>query len=228
MKIAAASILALLVVLASVLLYKNGSQPTTTQQKAASATTSQLLLVNKQNPLQPRNYVPNHMVVPTVTFRGNSTDQEQLVVRVVQEPLQQMIAAANEQGVAINVQSAFRSFALQTKLYNSYVSTQGRAYAETYSAKPGYSEHQTGLAVDLGGSSNPACNLQNCFADTLEGKWLAGNAYKYGFVLRYPRGSEKITGYSYEPWHYRYVGIRDAEVMHKNGIKTLEEYLKPL
>ena len=99
----------------------------------------------------------------------------------------------------------------------------GQAGADLTSARPGHSEHQTGLAVDI--SAVPAtCALDQCFADTVQGKWLAKNAYKWGFVLRYPNKMTSITGYEFEPWHYRYVGVELATEMHTTGIKTLEQF----
>jgi len=124
----------------------------------------------------------------------------------------------------LNLQSGYRSYAFQSDLYNGYVRTQGLATADRQSARPGYSEHQTGLAADLGGTSAPGCNVAQCFANTIEGRWLADHAYEYGFIIRYPADKESITGYEYEPWHVRYVGVALAAEMHRRGIETLEEF----
>ncbi|HSW74562.1 MAG TPA: M15 family metallopeptidase, partial [Candidatus Saccharimonadales bacterium] len=105
-----------------------------------------------------------------------------------------------------------------------YVAAQGKSVADSQSARPGYSEHQTGLAADLGGTSDPSCNVADCFADTVEGKWLAANAYKYGFLIRYPADKVNVTGYIYEPWHIRYIGASLSTEMHKSHIETLEEF----
>lgn len=126
-------------------------------------------------------------------------------------------AAANE-GLNIYISSGFRSFQYQTTIYNNYVNRDGKTAADTYSARPGHSEHQTGLAFDLN-------TISSEFANTKEGKWLNSNAYKYGFILRYPEGKTNETGYIYEPWHFRYVGNGLAEKLYNNGNwRTLEEY----
>lgn len=117
--------------------------------------------------------------------------------------------------------SAYRSAATQTDLFNSYVASAGYDEANMYSAHPGHSEHQTGLAVDISTTSQQ-CYLDECFIGTSDGQWLADNAYKFGFTLRYPKGKEAITGYNFEPWHYRYVGVALATALHQSGL-TLEE-----
>lgn len=181
------------------------------------------VIVNKLRPLSPVTYTPK-LVVPNIPLRGNITSDEKHVNVVMAPALEKMVAAASSQGITINLQSGYRSYQFQSNLYNSYVARDGKADADTYSARPGHSEHQTGLAADLGGVTNPACNVDQCFANTVEGKWLAANAYKYGFVLRYVKGGENITGYEYEPWHFRYVGQSLSTEMHKQGITTLEQF----
>src|SRR5690606_25707577 len=118
----------------------------------------------------------------------------------------------------------YRSYSYQSNLYNRYVRSHGKTEADRFSARPGHSEHQTGLAFDFGGK-NQAHWLEKSFEGTKEGKWLLANAHKYGFILRYPKGKEKITGYIYEPWHYRYVGSKKASEI-KNSKLTMEEYFK--
>ena len=118
--------------------------------------------------------------------------------------------------------SAYRSYKTQKALFDYYVKRDGYAKARTYSAIPGTSEHQTGLAIDVSGS-NGKCAAASCFANTKEASWLKKNCGKYGFIIRYPKGKEKITGYKYEPWHLRYVGNISTPIQ-TNGI-TLEEYL---
>lgn len=134
-----------------------------------------------------------------------------------------MVAAAKSQGVTLSILSAYRSYSYQSTLYNNYVKRDGKAAADRYSARPGHSEHQTGLAFDFGGTTTKH-NFESSYADTKEGKWLAANAQKYGFILRYPKGKEHITGYMFEPWHFRYVGSGEAPKIKSTG-KTLEEYL---
>lgn len=134
-----------------------------------------------------------------------------------QSAFNKMQAAASNDGVKIWIRSGFRSYDYQKTLYNNYVSKDGKTAADTYSARPGHSEHQTGLAFDLN-------SLSTSFGETKEGKWLAKNCAKYGFIIRYPKGKESITGYQYEPWHVRYLGVETATKVYESG-KCLEEYL---
>lgn len=131
--------------------------------------------------------------------------------------LTKMQNAAARAGFSLPLNSAFRSFSYQKNLYNSYAAIDGVAAADTYSARPGHSEHQTGLAFDIG-------NISDSFGDAGAGKWIAENMADYGFILRYPKGKEYITGYKYEPWHVRYVGVQHAQKIFASGL-TLEEYL---
>lgn len=130
----------------------------------------------------------------------------------------QMQAAAANEGLSIYVVSGFRSYSDQNWIYNNYVARDGKAEADTYSARPGHSEHQSGLAFDLN-------MVDNSFEYTAEGQWLNSNAYKYGFILRYPKGKTNETGYIYEPWHFRYVGTDLAYKLYNNGDWiTVEDY----
>ncbi len=182
------------------------------------------VVVNKTRQLQPASYVPKNLVVPNIPLRSNITDTEKYVRADMAPSLEKMVEDANAQGVHFNLQSGYRSYQFQVDLYNSYVAAQGKSVADSQSARPGYSEHQTGLAADLGGTSDPSCNVADCFADTVEGKWLAANAYKYGFLIRYPADKVNVTGYIYEPWHIRYIGASLSTEMHKSHIETLEEF----
>ncbi|HSX36011.1 MAG TPA: M15 family metallopeptidase [Patescibacteria group bacterium] len=182
------------------------------------------LVVNKQRQLNPATFVPSNLVVPNIPLRSNITSTEKYVRADMATALEAMATAANTEHIHLNLQSGYRSYQFQVDLYNSYVRQEGKAQADRESAHPGYSEHQTGMAADLGGDTNPACNVAQCFATTSEGTWLAANAYKYGFVIRYPADKESITGYEYEPWHVRYVGTDLATEMHNQGIETLEEF----
>ena len=131
-----------------------------------------------------------------------------------------MKSAASNDGISLWIKSGFRSYATQKNLYNNYVARDGKAAADRYSARPGYSEHQTGLAADLN-------EISDTFGDTKAGKWLSDNCWKYGFILRYPKGKESQTGYMYESWHFRYIGDTDiAKQLYNNGNwLSLEEYL---
>lgn len=124
--------------------------------------------------------------------------------------------AAYNDGLQLYEQSGFRSYATQERIYNNYVAADGQSEADTYSARPGHSEHQSGLAIDVN-------SLSSSFAETAEGIWLAENCHKYGFILRYPAGKTDKTGYIYEPWHIRYVGVDIATAIYESGL-CLEEY----
>ena len=131
--------------------------------------------------------------------------------------LDEMIKEAKKDGVILTQISGFRSYTTQKSLYNNYVTRDGKAAADRYSARPGHSEHQTGLAFDLN-------SLDQDFAETKEGKWLAENCWRYGFIIRYPKDKENVTGYMYEPWHVRFLGKDLAKKVYDSGL-CLEEYL---
>jgi zinc D-Ala-D-Ala carboxypeptidase len=194
------------------------------QQYSLTQASSLWAVVNKKQALNPLNYAPSDLVVPSIPLRSNITGDEKYVSNKMAPALQKMVSDAAGAGVHLNLQSGYRSYNFQTSLYNSYVKQQGQAAADRQSARAGHSEHQTGLAADLGGTSQPGCNVAQCFANTTEGQWLAANSYKYGFIIRYPSDKESITGYEYEPWHVRYVGVDLATEMHNQGVKTLEEF----
>ena len=196
------------------------------QQFSLSDPTSFWVIVNKRRPLQPTNYVPADLVVSDTALRSNITSDERKVRQATAAALKTMFTAAAGQGINLNLQSGYRSYSLQTSVYNNWVSQKGQAVADTESARPGHSEHQTGLAADVGGTTKPACNVEPCFADTTEGKWVAAHAHEYGFTVRYPSGKDATTGYTYEPWHLRYVGSELAAELHTTGIKTLEEFFE--
>ncbi|MNN24070.1 D-alanyl-D-alanine carboxypeptidase [compost metagenome] len=136
--------------------------------------------------------------------------------------LEQMFAGAEKDGIYLAGVSAYRSHSTQTSLFNRYVAKDGEEKAKTYSAVPGHSEHETGLSIDVSGSDGK-CAAEDCFGGTEEAKWLAEHAAEYGYIIRYPEGKDSITGYKYEPWHIRYVGVEIATYIADNNI-TLEEY----
>jgi D-alanyl-D-alanine carboxypeptidase len=176
------------------------------------------VLVNKRRPLVPVDYRPQ--LVPVSTAQ----DGDEAVRPEVDAALVAMSAAMQADiGEGIHVFSSYRSFARQTQLYDGYVAQYGQARADTTSARPGHSEHQTGLSVDLMGTGG-ACRLDVCFGSTAAGRWIAEHAWQHGFVVRYPDGLEGITGYHFEPWHVRFVGVEVATAMHERGIATFEEY----
>lgn len=182
------------------------------------------VVVNKKRALNPAHYAPSDLTTPNIPLRSNITSQERQVTAVTARALESLVGDAKEQGIGLTLESGYRSYSFQENLYSRYVRQQGQFVADTQSARAGHSEHQTGLTADLGGITQPACNVEPCYADTPEGRWVAANAHKYGFIVRYPKGKTAITGYMYEPWHVRYVGIELSTEMHSQGIATMEEF----
>ena len=128
-----------------------------------------------------------------------------------------MVSDAKKEGLSITYTSGFRSYAYQDALYKDYVSQYGQAAADRFSARAGHSEHQTGLAIDVN-------TADDSFTGTPEAYWLEKHAHEYGFIVRYPAGKEAVTGFQYEPWHIRYLGVQTATAVYNSGL-TLEEYL---
>lgn len=182
--------------------------------------TSELLVVNKERQL-PVGYKPNDLVKPKVPFSFNGEDEKMYLRKVAAEALEELFYAAAEENIHLFAVSGFRSYERQDFLYHYYVSTIGEEEAARASAYPGTSEHQTGLAMDISSASN-GFRLTKEFGETAEGKWVAENAHRFGYIIRYPEDKEEITGYKYEPWHLRYVG-KDAAAYIKNKGLTLEE-----
>lgn len=174
------------------------------------------VLINKEYRLE-EDYIPYDLVKIKLEFANNY----KYLRKEACESFIKMSKQAKKHNLSIIGVSAFRSYKYQDNLYNYYVQEKGIKYADSASARPGHSEHQTGLALDVMGSNND----YNLFGETNEFKWMIKNAYKYGFILRYPKNKEHITGFKYEPWHWRYVGIKVAKIIHNNNI-TLEEYQK--
>ena len=183
------------------------------------------VVVNRERPLD-RNFEPTDLVNPAVPVNTAKTKEELSMRKVPAKALEDMFAAAKVVGYDLLLGSGFRDYDLQSFYYNNYVSVYGQAEADKWSAKPGTSEHQTGLVADVA-PSTMNCYLETCFGSTPEGKWVAVNAHKYGFIIRYQEGKSDITGYQYEPWHIRYVGVELATELFNNG-KTLEEHFNLL
>lgn len=181
--------------------------------------TSIWVVADKLRPLNPKNYVPPDLIETPVANVNPPTLRKEAAGAMVQ-----MFAAAKAEGAGdMTLQSAYRSYNVQVNVYNGYVNSAGQAGADAQSARPGFSEHQTGLAADI--SALPLkCALAACFGDTPQGKWLVANAYRFGYLLRYPADKVAITGYMYEPWHFRYIGVALATEMHDKGVTTLEEF----
>ncbi|WRP04944.1 M15 family metallopeptidase [Rossellomorea aquimaris] len=180
-----------------------------------------LALVNKEYALD--EYKPSDLVRPDVPFVFGDQELEKAYLREEAAlQLEKMFADAKTQGILLTAISGYRSYEYQKMLLEREIAQFGEEKAVMAVAPPGQSEHQSGLAMDISSQSNNfQVNIE--FADTKEGKWLAENAYKYGFILRYPEDKVSITQYQYEPWHYRYVGKDAAKVIHENDW-SLEEY----
>ena len=174
--------------------------------------TSIWVVVNKQRALNPKTYAPSNL---------EAVGGGQQIRSEAATALKKLIADAKAQGLTISPLSGYRSYNTQVSVYNSEVRQYGQAVADAESARPGTSEHQTGLAIDVGGGG---CGVEDCFGKTAEGKWVAANAYKYGFIIRYTDGKQQITGYRAEPWHIRYIGTELSTEMQKQGVTTLEEF----
>lgn len=183
---------------------------------------NQLTLVNKVFAL-PEEYIPGDLVRPDVEFSFGNQDVEKSYMRQeAASALEKMFADAKSQEVHLFAVSGYRSYQRQDDNFHNKVNNIGEIEAAKIVAYPGNSEHQTGLAMDIS-SQSANFRLTEQFGETTEGKWLMENAHRFGFILRYPKGLETITGYIYEPWHYRYVGEKAAMEIYKNQI-TLEEY----
>ena len=170
-------------------------------------------IVNKNNKLE-SDYIPPDLEEIDLRFACLN----KFLRKEAKINFERMAKDAKDKGYNIVAVSAYRSYNYQEKLYNNYVVDKGFYYADIASARPGHSEHQTGLAVDVADLSLDYDN----FDKTKEFKWMINNSYKYGFILRYPKAKFHITGFKYEPWHYRYVGIKLASYLYKNNL-LLEE-----
>jgi zinc D-Ala-D-Ala carboxypeptidase len=201
---------------------KSGNTEFDKQQYSTTNSSSIWVVVNKQHALVPKTFAPDDLVIPNVPLRVPGNESMQLRSETA-SALEGMFAAAKAESLDLMLSSGYRSYGYQVGLYNGYVRSLGQSGADKTSARPGHSEHQAGLAADIEPASRN-CELMTCFADTPEGIWLAANSYKYGFILRYQPDKVAITGYDYEPWHFRFVGKELAAEMHSKNIKTLEEF----
>ncbi len=190
----------------------NADRPFYSDTKTSNLDDGNLILVNKFYHL-PDKYEPDDLVPLSSKYNQGTNNKMR---KEAAEAFMEMVDGALLDNIILKNSSAYRSYNYQVNLYKSYVNRDGKKEADIYSARPGYSEHQTGLCADIN-------TISSSFSNTKEAKWLSKNAYKYGFILRFPKGSEDVTGYKYESWHYRYVGKKVSKIIYDNDL-TLEEY----
>ena len=202
-----------------------GAQPVTAITEDYLSDSSLWRLVNKSHPLDDIDYRPE-ITLPDVDTRQDKSLDERSVRSDIAPAVVALFTGAKDAGYSLQIGSGFRSSSLQNTYYTNYSRVYGQAAADAVSAKPGYSEHQTGLAIDLT-TPDHYCYLEDCFGETPTGKWLAAHAHTYGFILRYPLEKEGITDFRYEPWHFRYVGIPLATALYESGLSLDEgwEYM---
>lgn len=181
-----------------------------------------LVVVNKQRNL-PYDYEPADLVVPAVPFPFADPLPQRQMRREAARALEAMFEAALAEGIELYAVSGYRSYHRQAELFERYAAEHGEEAANRFSARPGQSEHQTGLAMDVS-HRDVGFALTTDFAETPAGKWVAEHAWRFGYIIRYPEGKETFTGYQYEPWHLRYVGLPAAEAITR-AQTVLEQYL---
>lgn len=179
------------------------------------------VIVNKKRSL-PDGYIPPDLVVPNVAFSYSGVLEKSHMRKEAAAALEQLFAASKKDGLDLRAVSGYRSYKRQVAIYKNNVATKGQEYTDRVSARPGTSEHQTGLAIDVSGPGI-GYGLEQSFGATKEGKWLKEHAPEYGFVIRYTENGESSTGYTWEPWHIRYIGKALAEDVTSKGM-TLEQY----
>jgi zinc D-Ala-D-Ala carboxypeptidase len=179
------------------------------------------ILVNKRLPLT-KEYVPDDLTVPDIPFIFDGNHEKRHLREAAAAAAEALFDAAKRDGIELLGVSGYRSYETQRRLWNYNVNKKGIEEASRYNAYPGMSEHQTGLALDVT-SRSAHLDLTEAFGETKEGRWLAEHAHRYGFILRYPQGKEDITGYSYEPWHIRFIGEEAARELYVQGL-TMEEW----
>lgn len=190
-----------------------------TNTKPSKYLNTEKILVNKYNYVT-EDYIPENLQIVSSKYSSKTVK----LVSYAKEAFEELAAAAEKENYTINAMSSYRDYAYQNTLYNNYGKKDGYDNADTYSARPGYSEHQTGLAVDIDNKKEYFTN----FEKTKEYEWMQNNAYKYGFILRFPKDKVLETGYEYESWHYRYVGKEIAKYIHDNNMCYEEYYAQNL
>jgi D-alanyl-D-alanine carboxypeptidase len=176
------------------------------------------MLVNKHYALD--DYVPTDLVDIPWKYRFGQANDKISITKDAYDAFIDMWNAAQQEDIYLIVASGYRSKSEQEKEYKNYYNLKGEKYADTIAARPGYSEHQTGLAIDV---YSKECYTSSTFHESKSYEWLINNSYKFGYILRYPKGKEKITGYNYESWHFRYLGVDLATKVHASGL-TYDEY----
>ncbi len=192
-----------------------------TQPPATDKSSEYLILVNKTHGLR-KTYEPKDLRKVRSAAKDRDAEYQKLR-KAAAKAFNDLAAGAKAAGYTIKLTTGYRPYSYQKTLYKQYIDMDGKDKAEQYSAKPGYSEHQTGLSADVS-SPSVGYRLVRKYGRTKAGKWLAENGHYYGFIIRYPKGKEEITGYEYEPWHIRYVGKEAAAEIYERQL-TLEEYL---
>jgi len=199
------------------------AQATSLVWQSTTEPESPWVVVNKQRPLYPIKYVPTDLVIPKFGSLDANPYNRKLRKEAATAAYKLATAMKAAGKGSLIIQSAYRSYSEQSVIHDRQVKKYGQKAGEALAARPGYSEHQTGWAMDVS-ARGQGCQIRVCFGQTKAGLWLAGNAYKYGFIIRYPNFATPTTGYQYEPWHLRYVGVGLAMVMHDDGVHTLEKF----
>ena len=197
-------------------------QPVEPQEKWDIDTPDSItVIVNKERDL-PADYIPPNLVEPDVSFSFSGSSEKKMMRKEAADALEDLFQAAEKDGVDLVAVSGYRSYERQQATYQSALQRKGKASTAKYNARPGHSEHQTGLAMDVS-SSSVNYRLVQSFGETKAGRWLEEHAAEHGFIIRYPKGKEDVTGYAYEPWHIRYVGKELAKILTEKGL-VMEEY----
>lgn len=189
--------------------------------RSITAASSTWVLVNKRNAVSPLSYAPSDLVVPSMAYANGHRLRSEAA-----GALSRMAAASVAEGAGrVGIDTAYRSYDTQKALYDKYLALRGRTWTDTWYMRAGYSEHQTGLAVDLLPIGRASCTINDCIDETPQGVWLARNAWRFGFLLRYEEGRTSTTGMGFEPWHFRYVGGPLARAYRDGGWHTYEQFL---
>lgn len=199
------------------------AQATRLMEQSTTDPESTWIVVNKQNPLNPIDYVPKDLVAPQFPVLNANPYGRKLRKEASKAAYKLAMAMKAAGKGSLVIQSAYRSYAEQKTIHARQVEKYGLTTGEALAARPGYSEHQTGWAMDVS-ARGQGCQIRVCFGQTKAGRWLAGNAWRFGFIIRYPSEAMEVTGYQYEPWHLRFVGLGLATVMHEDKVRVLEKF----